>query len=72
MAAIRTQIYLTAELRQRIDSVAAASGVTMAEVIRRALLAYISDDPDPTAALSATFGVSPAASVPSRHEWDRG
>lgn len=72
MAAVRTQIYLTDELRQRIDRVASSSGLTMAEVIRRALDAYLAEEPDPTAALSATFGADPQASVPPREEWDRG
>ncbi|MEO7442687.1 MAG: CopG family transcriptional regulator, partial [Acidimicrobiales bacterium] len=69
MQAVRTQVYLTQELRQRIDLVAIASGVTMAEVIRRALDAYLVDDVDCNAALSATFGANPSASAPPRDEW---
>lgn len=72
MTAVRTQIYLTDELRQRINRVASQSGLTMAEVIRRALDAYLDEEPDPRAALSATFGADPQASVPPRDEWDRG
>ncbi len=52
---------------------AEAEGVTMAEVVRRALDAYLEDEvPDPEAALRATFGADPDASAPDRDEWDRG
>ncbi len=68
----RTQIYLTDEQRRRIDEIAASEGITMAEVIRRAIDDYLSDQPDPRAALAATFGAAPDATVPSRDEWDRG
>lgn len=73
MPAIRTQVYLTEEQRQRIDALAEAEGVTMAEIIRRALDLYLEDEtPDPELALAATFGPAPDATVPSRDEWDRG
>ena len=73
MSATRTQVYLTEEQRRRIDALAEAEGVTMAEIIRRALDAYLEDEtPDPELALAATFGVAPDATVPSRDEWDRG
>jgi hypothetical protein len=72
MPATRTQVYLTDEQRRKIDLVAKASGVTMAEVIRRALDEYLAEDPDPAAALAATFGADPTIAVPSRDEWDRG
>ena len=73
MSATRTQVYLTEEQRQRIDVLAGAEGVTMAEIIRRALDSYLDDEtPDPESALAATFGASPDANVPSRDEWDRG
>jgi hypothetical protein len=73
MSATRTQVYLTEEQRQRIDVLAGAEGVTMAEIIRRALDSYLDDEtPDPEPALAATFGASPDANVPSRDEWDRG
>ena len=73
MSAIRTQVYLTDDQRERIDAIAEAEGVTMAEVVRRALDRYLDHrDPDPSAALAATFGVAPDAEVPSRDEWDRG
>ncbi len=73
MSATRTQVYLTDEQRQRIDALAESEGVTMAEVIRRALNAYLIDAaPDPELALASTFGAAPEAAVPSRDEWDRG
>jgi predicted DNA-binding protein len=68
----RTQIYLTDEQRRRIDEAAKAHGVTMAEIVRRALDAYLAGEVDTTAVLDATFGAVPDASVPSRDEWDRG
>jgi len=73
MSATRTQVYLTEEQRRRIDAFAAAEGVTMAEVVRRALDWFLeSEAPDPQVALDATFGADPGASVPGRDEWDRG
>lgn len=73
MSAKRTQIYLTAQQRSRIDELAASEGLTMAEVIRRALDAYLAEEhPDPAAALRLTFGVSPETGAPSRDEWARG
>lgn len=73
MSATRTQVYLTEEQRQRIDALAEAEGVTMAEIVRRALTFYLEGEaPDPTVALAATFGTAPDATVPSRDGWDRG
>ncbi|MEX2279629.1 MAG: CopG family transcriptional regulator [Acidimicrobiia bacterium] len=73
MSATRTQVYFTDEQRQRIDALAEAQGVTMAEIVRRALDFYLEDatlDAEPT--LMATFGAAPDATVPSRDEWNRG
>lgn len=72
MSAVRTQIYLTTEQRERIDRLARARGLTMAEVIRAALDQYLDDSPDPAAALASTFGAAPGLSVPDREEWSRG
>jgi hypothetical protein len=73
MPATRTQVYLTADQRRRIDQVARTEGVTLAEVIRRALDAYLADEQvDVDAALAATFGADPRAHAPDRGEWDRG
>ena len=68
----RTQIYLTDEQRRRVDELASAEGVTMAEIIRRAVDGYLDEHVDPSAALSATFGSVPDLEVPSRDEWGRG
>ena len=73
MSSTRTQVYLTDEQRERIDALADAEGLTMAEIIRRALDDYLSQAlPDPTRALTSTFGAVPDATVPDRDEWDRG
>jgi metal-responsive CopG/Arc/MetJ family transcriptional regulator len=72
MSAIRTQIYLTEDQRARVDRVAATEGVTMAELIRRALDEYLGDETDPGSALAATFGADSSADVPSRDDWRRG
>jgi len=73
MSATRTQVYLTEKQRQRIDALAEANGVTMAEIIRRALDSYFEDEtPDPEMALAATFGAAPDTTVPTRDEWNRG
>jgi predicted DNA-binding protein len=69
---MRTQIYLTDDQRRRIDELASAQGVTMAEIIRRAVDGYLDEQADPSAALSATYGSIPDLEVPSRDEWDRG
>ena len=71
MSATRTQIYFTDDQRDRIDRAAAACGITMAELVRRAVDDYL-DEIDPTHALTATFGAAPDAEVPSRDDWDRG
>ncbi|HMC41176.1 MAG TPA: CopG family transcriptional regulator [Acidimicrobiales bacterium] len=72
MSPTRTQVYLTEEQRERIDEVARADGVTMAEVIRRALDLYLSTEGNASSALTATFGADPDAMAPDRREWDRG
>ena len=66
----RTQIYLTDEQRARLDEVADRHSIPMAEVVRRAIDAYLDLDDD----LDATFAAAPgiAATVPARDEWSRG
>ena len=71
MSATRTQVYLTEDQRRVIDEIARAEGVTLAEVVRRALDAYLGAERDAVAALAATFGADPKAGAPSRDEWDR-
>lgn len=66
----RTQIYLRDEQRARLDELAQRRRLTMAEIVRRAIDAYLDADDD----LDATFGAIPdlRARLPSRGEWDRG
>jgi hypothetical protein len=72
MSATRTQVYLTEDQRRRIDEVVRAEGTTLADVVRRALDAYLNTDLDSDAALTATFGADPDACGPNRDEWARG
>lgn len=72
MSATRTQIYLTEEQRQAIDAVCSRDQVTMAEVIRRALDAYLASPAEAESALGLTFGALPGIEAPSRAEWQRG
>jgi toxin FitB len=66
MSATRTQVYLTPDQRRRIDQVAQAEGVTLAEVVRRAADAYLADSHvDVDAALAATIGADPHATDPA-------
>lgn len=72
MAARRTQIYLTAEQRNRLDERRRRERRTLAELVRQAVDAYLADrSVDPASALNDTFGALPKLEVPSRHEWDR-
>lgn len=72
MSATRTQVYLTEEQRRRIDALVEAQGVTLAEIVRRALDVYLANvHVDPSQALSATFGADREARHPERDEWDR-
>lgn len=73
MASTRTQIYLTAEQRRRLDARARSRGTSLAHTIREAVDAYVAEEqPDADAALNETFGVLPELELPSRDEWDRG
>jgi hypothetical protein len=73
MASTRTQVYLTAEQRKKIEAMRAREGKTLAEVVRDALDAYLDDEPgDPREVLKVTFGSLPELEAPSRDEWDRG
>lgn len=72
MGATRTQVYLTDDQRRMIDEIALAEGVTLAEVVRRALDAYLLAERNAAASLESTFGADPEASMPSRDEWHRG
>jgi hypothetical protein len=73
VATTRTQIYLTDEQRRKIDKIVEAEGVSLAEVVRRALDSYLSAAiPDPRGTLDHTFGALPDIEAPNRDEWDRG
>ena len=68
----RTQIYLTAEQRKRLDQLAAREGKSLAEVIREAVNVYlVGSAPDSEKALAATFGAAPESTAVSRDEWGR-
>ena len=72
MGATRTQVYLTAEQRRKIDARIKRGGTTMAAIIRDALDAYL-DRPSPAevqAIFDRAFGSMPHLKVPSRDEWD--
>jgi predicted transcriptional regulator len=66
----RTQIYLSDEQRARIDEIASRRRVTMAEVVRLAVDAYLEREGE----LDETFGTARGIrkTVPSRDEWARG
>jgi predicted DNA-binding protein len=72
MAAIRTQIYLTQDQRDRLDALGRRDGKPLAALVRDAVDEYLDRAaPDADAALADTFGALPALDVPSRDEWDR-
>jgi len=69
----RTQIYLTAEQRARLDELRRLEGKALAEVIRDAIDAYLAEGgPQVEDALDATFGAAPQITAPPRGEWARG
>lgn len=73
MSATRTQVYFTEEQRRRLDARAKREGKTLAEVVREAVDAYVTEPPpDLDVVLKETFGSVPDLRVPPRSEWDRG
>jgi len=73
MSATRTQIYLTAEQRKKLDVRGRREDKTLAQLIREAVDQYLENEiGDPDEALAATFGALPDLRVPDRSEWDRG
>jgi hypothetical protein len=73
MPSTRTQIYLTADQRRRLDIRRGRTGAPLAAMIREAVDAYLTDGaPDLEAALDETFGTLPQLELPDRDEWDRG
>ncbi len=73
MPATRTQIYLTAEQRLRLDKRRRREKKTLAAVVREAIDAYLAEGSNKgyQAVLDATFGIDPDFEVPPRSEWDR-
>ena len=72
MASRRTQIYLTAAQRKRLDERRRRERRSLAELVREALDAYLADRSiDPATALNSTFGALPKLEVQSRDEWER-
>ena len=70
MAALRTQIYLTAEQRERLDALRRSRDESLAEVIRAAVDEYLDRETlDRGSALELSFGAAPDAEVPGRDEW---
>jgi hypothetical protein len=69
----RTQVYLTDDQIQRLKKTARRRDVSMAELIRRAVEAFLRRDgsADPDEALDRTLGALPDLETPPRSEWDR-
>jgi len=73
MPSTRTQIYLTDDLRRRLDARGRRTGAPMARLIREAVEVYLADDTaEVDAALEEAFGAMPDLEMPNRDEWDRG
>ena len=73
MGAIRTQVYLTPEQREKLDARRKREHKTLAAVVRDAIDAYLKrpqPKPDYQAVLDRTFGALPDLEVPSRDEWE--
>lgn len=73
MPSTRTQIYLTAEQRRRLDDLGRRSGAPLARMIREAVDSYLvkDDDADHQALLDESFGALPDLEVPRRTQLDR-
>lgn len=73
MGATRTQIYLTAEQRRKLDARRRREGKTLAAIVRDAIDSYLARPDLKTikAILDATYGVDPEFKVPPRSEWAR-
>lgn len=71
MAATRTQIYLSAEQRRRLDDHGRRTGEPLAQMIREAVDAYLGADETAVAeAFDETFGTLPELELPDRDEWE--
>jgi hypothetical protein len=66
----RTQIYLTAQQRARLDALGRREDKALAELVREAVDLYLARSaPDAAEALAATFGALPKIEAPSRDAW---
>jgi hypothetical protein len=73
MASTRTQIYLSAAQRRRLDELVRQRRVPMAALIRDALDAYLDHSPgDLEAVLGNTFGSIPDMPYADRRRWRAG
>jgi len=71
MSGTRTQIYLSERQRKLIDRIAKSEGVSVAEVVGRALDADLISAVEPGDALQESFGALPDVEVPWRDGWPR-
>ncbi len=73
MGSTRTQIYLTEELRSKVDAECQRTGKSLAQVIRDALQEYLAarSTEDYQRVLDETFGSIPDMPYPDRSEWYR-
>lgn len=70
MKALRTQIYLTREQRERLDEISRMKKKSLAQLIRDAIDAFLErDEIDAEEAMRETFGADPNFSVPPREVW---
>ena len=73
MSSTRTQIYLSADQRRRLDELARMRGKSLAALVREAVDSYLEGSgPDAEIALAATFGRLKQLEVAPRSEWSRG
>lgn len=71
MSATRTQVYFTAEQRRRLDARSKKEGKTLAELVREAVDAYVTDtNAELDSVLESSFGAMPDFEIPPRSEWD--
>ena len=74
MVSTRTQIYLTADQRKRLDELAKRESTSMAELVRRAIDRFLAEekpnDDEIDEVLRSTFGIFPDFEIPPRR-WGR-
>ena len=71
MTIVRTQIHLTYEQRQRLDSIAASEGRPLTVLVREAIERYLAETPEPDPAIAETFGSLPDLELVPRSDWGR-